>query len=169
MLVKTAWHLSGRPDKLTLDLDGTLIDTNKREAEYCYLKTKAYQPMTVYCPELMMVVAHEFRDGNVSPAEGYQRLVERCQKILPGVHFTALSVFENSGLGHQKSKTGYFEILRKPSDLRDLSKGQTTTRTPAGLTTKSQKTGAKKETDEEVCLQSAKSIRNTVTPTLKGH
>ena len=88
ILIQKAWALTGCPKKLTLDLDGTLIETHKREALYSYEGTKAYQPMNVYCPELVMVIAHEFRDGNVSPAEGYQRLVERCQKLLPGVHFT---------------------------------------------------------------------------------
>lgn len=88
ILIQKAYKLAGSPKKLTLDLDGTLIETHKREALYSYEGTKAYQPMNVYCPELSMVIAHEFRDGNVSPAEGYQRLVERCRKILPGVHFT---------------------------------------------------------------------------------
>ncbi len=88
MLVQKAWALAGAPRTLTLDLDGTLIETHKREALYSYEGTKAYQPMNVYCPELCMVMAHEFRDGNVSPAEGYQRLVERCRRLLPGVHFT---------------------------------------------------------------------------------
>lgn len=88
ILIRKAYQLAGSPKKLTLDLDGTLIETHKREALYSYEGTKAYQPMNVFCPELSMVVAHEFRDGNVSPAEGYQRLVERCRKILPEVHFT---------------------------------------------------------------------------------
>ena len=88
LLIQKIWRLAGCPKRLTLDLDGTLIETHKREALYSYEGTKAYQPMNVYCPELSMVIAHEFRDGNVSPQEGYQRLVERCRKILPGVHFT---------------------------------------------------------------------------------
>lgn len=88
ILIRKAWTLAGCPRKLTLDLDGTLIETHKREALYSYAGTKAYQPMNVYCPELCMVMVHEFRDGNVSPAEGYQRMVECCRKILPGVHFT---------------------------------------------------------------------------------
>lgn len=88
ILIQKAYQLAGSPKQLTLDLDGTLIETRKREAFYSYEGTKAYQPMNVFCPELSMVIAHEFRDGNVSPAEGYQRLVERCRKILPGVDFT---------------------------------------------------------------------------------
>jgi hypothetical protein len=88
ILIQKAWSLAGAPKMLTLDLDATLIETHKREALYSYEGTKAYQPMNVYSPELSMVIAHEFRDGNVSPAEGYQRLVERCKTILPQVHFT---------------------------------------------------------------------------------
>lgn len=32
----------------TLDLDATLVETNKREAPYCYKGHKAYQPLNVY-------------------------------------------------------------------------------------------------------------------------
>jgi hypothetical protein len=35
-----------------------------------------------------MVLAHEFRDGNVSPAEGYFRMVKRSRQILPNATFT---------------------------------------------------------------------------------
>lgn len=88
VLIQRAYKLAGSPLRLTLDLDATLIETDKREALYCYEKVKAYQPMTVFCPELGLILAHEFRDGNVSPAEGYQRLVARCQKLLPQARFT---------------------------------------------------------------------------------
>ena len=88
VLAKKAYALAGNPKFLTLDMDATLIATKNREALYSYEKTKAYQPFIVYCPELRMVVAHEFRDGNVSPAEGHRRLVERCQRVFPGVHLT---------------------------------------------------------------------------------
>jgi hypothetical protein len=91
IMLKKCYRLAGTPNKLTLDLDAMLIETDKSEALYSYEKTKAYHPMNVYCPELRMILAHEFRDGNVSPAEGYQRLVKRCIELLPGVHFTVRS------------------------------------------------------------------------------
>jgi len=91
VIVFKAYELLGKPDKLTLDLDATLIETGNSSAVYSYENTKAYQPMSVYCPELRMVVCHEFRDGNISPAEGYQRIVERCLELFPGVHFTVRS------------------------------------------------------------------------------
>lgn len=91
VLVRAMWRKIGSPKKLTIDLDAMILETRKGEALYCYEKVKAYQPMNAYCPELGMVLAHEFRDGNVSPSEGYQRMVERCGVLLPGVHFTVRS------------------------------------------------------------------------------
>jgi hypothetical protein len=49
----------------TLDVDATLAETGKREALVCYQGFKAYQPLTVYWAETGLVVASEFRDGNV--------------------------------------------------------------------------------------------------------
>lgn len=90
-LILQAYKKAGCPKKLTLDLDAMLLGTEKREALYCYDSYKAYHPFNVYCPELQMLLAHEFRDGNVSPMEGYQRLIERCQKLLPHVRWIVRS------------------------------------------------------------------------------
>lgn len=84
-LIQMTWELAGKPKNLTLDIDTTIIETNKRDALYCYEMTKAYQPMMVYCPELHMVLAYEFRDGNIAPSTGYARIIERCRKVLPDV------------------------------------------------------------------------------------
>lgn len=88
-LIQRAYQKAGQPPHLTLDLDALLIPTDKDNAQFCYKKHKAYQPMIAYCPELRMILAYEFRDGNVSPAEGYQRLVQRCLDLFDGsVTFT---------------------------------------------------------------------------------
>ena len=87
-MIKKAYELAGRPAELTIDIDSQLLETNKSDALYCYEKYKAYQPMIAYCPELRIIMAHEFRDGNVSPAEGYFRMVKRCRQIFPNVKFT---------------------------------------------------------------------------------
>ena len=91
ILIRKAWKKIGSPRKMTLDLDAMILETNKADALYCYEKVKAYQPMNAYCPELGMVLAHEFRDGNVSPREGYQRILERCRKLLPKVRWIVRS------------------------------------------------------------------------------
>ena len=56
----------------TLDMDATLVETQKQEALYSYKKHKAYQPLSTYWAEADQIVHSEFRDGNV-PA-GYQQL-----------------------------------------------------------------------------------------------
>ncbi len=90
-LVSKVYTLAGSPKKLTLDLDASLFATNKSDAYFCYDKMKAYQPFVAYCPELKMVMAHEFRDGNISPQTGYRRVIERCRNLFPQVEWTVRS------------------------------------------------------------------------------
>ena len=49
----------------TLDIDATLIESAKREALWCYEGYRAYQPIVALWAELGLVIADEFRDGNV--------------------------------------------------------------------------------------------------------
>lgn len=56
----------------TLDMDATLIETNKSDSFFCYKGFRAYQPLNIQWFEQAMVVYSQFRDGNV-PA-GYEQL-----------------------------------------------------------------------------------------------
>jgi hypothetical protein len=56
----------------TLDMDATLVETNKKDASHCYKGYKAYQPFNTYWAEQELIVHSEFRDGNV-PA-GFEEL-----------------------------------------------------------------------------------------------
>jgi hypothetical protein len=56
----------------TLDMDATLIETQKEDALFSYKGYKAYQPFNVWWAEQELVLHTEFRDGNV-PA-GYEQL-----------------------------------------------------------------------------------------------
>ena len=49
----------------TVDLDGTLIASEKRAALWCYKGCKGYQPLVAAWAENGLVLADEFRDGNV--------------------------------------------------------------------------------------------------------
>jgi len=49
----------------TLDMDATLVVTSKREALFCYLGDKAYQPLNTWWAEQGIILHSEFRDGNV--------------------------------------------------------------------------------------------------------
>ena len=63
--------------RATLDMDATLIETHKLQANYCYKKYKAYQPLTAYWHEADLVVHSEFRDGNVNAGYEQLRVFER--------------------------------------------------------------------------------------------
>jgi hypothetical protein len=53
------------PWKVAIDLDATVIESHKREAYETYLGEKGYQPVIAYWAEEGLIVADEFRDGNV--------------------------------------------------------------------------------------------------------
>lgn len=67
----------------TLDLDATVVETNKREALYCYKGHKAYQPLNVYWAEQDLIVHSEFRDGNVWAGTDNLRVFEESLAFLP--------------------------------------------------------------------------------------
>lgn len=67
----------------TLDLDATLVETNKREALSCYKGHKAYQPLNVYWAEQDLIVHTEFRDGNVWAGTDNRRVVQESLAFLP--------------------------------------------------------------------------------------
>lgn len=49
----------------TIDMDATIIESQKRNATYTYEGSKGYQPMVAVWAEADVIVADEFRDGNV--------------------------------------------------------------------------------------------------------
>jgi hypothetical protein len=67
----------------TLDLDATLVETNKREALYCYKGHKAYQPLQVYWAEQDLILHSEFRDGNVWAGTHNLRVFAEALAFLP--------------------------------------------------------------------------------------
>jgi hypothetical protein len=69
--------------RATLDHDGTIIDSSKREAAVTYEGTRGYQPSLILWAEQDAVVADEFRDGNVPAGSGLLRVVRRAFEALP--------------------------------------------------------------------------------------
>lgn len=49
----------------TIDQDATIIESEKRGAAWTYEGTRGYQPMVALWAEASLIVADEFRDGNV--------------------------------------------------------------------------------------------------------
>lgn len=67
----------------TLDVDATVIHCDKRAAKRTYDGLKGYQPVLVLWAEQDVILADEFRDGNVPAGSGNLRVVERALAALP--------------------------------------------------------------------------------------
>lgn len=67
----------------TLDMDATLVETNKFDALYCYKGFKAYQPLNTWWAEQAVVVHTEFRDGNVPAGHEQLRVFIEALDCLP--------------------------------------------------------------------------------------
>ena len=57
--------LEEQPWKATIDLDATVIESHKQQAYWTYLQEKGYQPLVAYWAEQDLILADQFRDGNV--------------------------------------------------------------------------------------------------------
>lgn len=67
----------------TIDHDGTIIESHKRDALVAYEGTRGYQPLVATWAEEQLVVADEFRDGNVAGGEDPLSSVKRAFGKLP--------------------------------------------------------------------------------------
>lgn len=67
----------------TIDHDGTIIESHKREAMVCYEGTRGYQPLLAVWAEQQLVLMDEFRDGNVPGGKGPVESVRRAFSVLP--------------------------------------------------------------------------------------
>jgi hypothetical protein len=65
-IVRAIAGRSRKPEtRATVDQDATIIESHKREAQWTYEGTRGYQPMVAVWAETELIVADEFRDGNV--------------------------------------------------------------------------------------------------------
>jgi len=68
---------------VTLDVDAHLVESSKREALTTYEGYRGYQPLLVSWAETGLVLADEFRDGNVPASKGIKELVDEAYSVLP--------------------------------------------------------------------------------------
>jgi len=72
------------PQKLaTVDMDATLIETQKQQALFSYKSYKAYQPLNSYWFEQNITLHSEFRDGNVPAGYDQLRVFQESLNSLP--------------------------------------------------------------------------------------
>lgn len=67
----------------TLDMDATLVNSEKATALCCYEGYPAYQPLNTWWAEQGLVLHTEFRDGNVPAGFEQRRVLEEALKSLP--------------------------------------------------------------------------------------
>jgi hypothetical protein len=67
----------------TIDVDATVIESWKREAQLTYQGGKGYQPVLALWAEMDLAVADEFRDGNVPAHSELLGVTQRAFQSLP--------------------------------------------------------------------------------------
>jgi len=73
----------GQCTTATLDHDATIQESHKREARPHYQGGRGYQPTAVYWVEQDLVVADEYRDGNVGAGMQTLPVIQRAFASLP--------------------------------------------------------------------------------------
>lgn len=74
-------YIGSLGEELTLDVDATIIEADKREAQWTYKKVKGYQPQVCYVGEAC--VHHEFRAGNETANSGALKFLRQSEQKLP--------------------------------------------------------------------------------------
>jgi hypothetical protein len=68
----------------TVDLDATIIESHKRQAQPTYQGTTGYQPLLALWAEMDVVLADQFRDGNTPAIQEPLAVAQRAYETLPG-------------------------------------------------------------------------------------
>lgn len=82
-LVQTIGRRCAEEKIATVDLDATVIESWKREARPTYEGCTGYQPMLALWAEMDLVLADEFRDGNVGAQVELLGVTQRALAALP--------------------------------------------------------------------------------------
>ena len=77
-LVPAAFMLK-RLKTATIDIDSSLIESDKEDAAFTYKKFSGYNPMLAWCPEAEMFLACLFRNGNASPQSHILETLKYCR------------------------------------------------------------------------------------------
>ena len=67
----------------TLDMDATLVETNKNNALWCYKGFKSYQPLNTWWYEQGVILHTQFRDGNVPAGFTQLNVFKKALNCLP--------------------------------------------------------------------------------------
>lgn len=86
-----------------LDIDATIIQSEKGDSEKTYKGNYGYQPLLGIVAENGMVVGSDFREGNASPQSGLVELIEQCR-----INYTQeIKIVRSDSAGWQKQIVDY--------------------------------------------------------------
>jgi hypothetical protein len=88
---------------LTLDVDATVIEADKGDAQYTYKEMRGYQPLLAACVEIGLFVSSRFQHGNVNTQGDLVSFIEECGGLMPSRVKTVRS--NSAGYNHQVVKT----------------------------------------------------------------
>ena len=101
-LLQSALH---RRKKVTVDIDATEIVAHKADARWTYNKNKGFMPMVGHIAETGQVVAVDFRQGHIPPAQDNLAFIQQCQQSLP--EGCALGALRIDAAGYQTNIIEY--------------------------------------------------------------
>lgn len=97
-------HKRNPRDCATLDMDATVIETQKKDALFSYKGCKAYQPLNTYWAEQGCILHTEFRDGNVPAGFEQLRVFTHALSLLPQGIKTVRLRSDTAGYQHDLMK-----------------------------------------------------------------
>ena len=68
---------------ITLDIDSSIIESDKKDAKRTYKGVDGYNPVLAWIDELDMFLGGVFREGNASPQSHIASLLRYCHRRLP--------------------------------------------------------------------------------------
>jgi len=72
-----------RAGRVTLDIDSSLVEADKKEAQKTYKGFDGYNPLLAWLDEPNVFLSGVFRPGNSSPQSHLRSLVAQCRRLLP--------------------------------------------------------------------------------------
>ena len=86
-----------------LDIDATIIESDKGDARKSYKGSYGYQPLLGIISENAIVVGSDFREGNISPQMGIVEFIKSCRRNYP----QAIKIVRSDSAGWQKEVVDY--------------------------------------------------------------
>lgn len=88
-----------------LDIDTTIIESDKGDSEKTYKGSYGYQPLLGIIAENGIVVGSDFREGNTSPQSGLVEFIKRCRSN----YSQEIKIIRSDSAGWQKDLVDYCE------------------------------------------------------------